>query len=389
MNHQELADSYMDGIRDEYRCKPGDERKGRERLRKRVLAFLREHYPDDVLDEEAYDVLEEFDAHDRFHRYPWAFNAPDDGKSERHYFPSPQRGSLDTIRAFKFGMRAAVALREQLTGQREPLTHDEAAAWLREHAGDNDPLAVEDLSLTFEVPRDARHLFSDLLLLCKDNLEDSDVQPLEQLVEMVRSGQVRMVGGISGAVIGYVRIDRESTIALSTGPLLTLARGCQRLNLSSGAASLEDMCDGLESAVWFVLCGTWSRRGVQVSWSRHVTMTMKVYESEIQPEEIRSAYSQHRRLIRGIKGAPEVHRGRPPTRKAEALALVAAEAREIEGRADSETILARWKHRASSLGCDAEDYKTRGAVMKALRRLEQRAARYAGDVRGSSLSLCD
>lgn len=352
-------------------------------------------------------------------------------EGEQAKFSSPAHGSLQNIAAYATLLPPAIRARERILGQREPLTYDEAKAWLEQEAECGEHLGATTITFELRLPTEEIEsviVESEELKQAKAKAEDYWLQrgikptvprrvtgydhPLHyldiktprdagrwlehtlanhQFLEYERDGQkssyrerwfqprIRNRGR-------YAHLKDGNSITLDTDKLTDLAES---------AEALLPVAREFDRAVWLILTGHWIRLGVQgvhempdVPYYRRgfgdrgtyclPPITLEVCERETTPGELASYYAE----MKQINSASS--KTRVLSYESEVIALAALELIELQGvyagdKGFSKKVLAHFEQRAVEYGIDPyTDFSPGGtenqradAVRQALARIER------------------
>ena len=295
-------------------------------------------------------------------------------KGERR-FSSPDRGSLRNLAAYADALPILIRARQDLLGQKEPLTHEEAVDWILQEAKHSSPVEFIEVTLRISVPKKTKLLEKCGFWTRKTDqlgwrLPDALITELEAHFRN-RSDVDTLPAwyGPKSRSIGILQNGRKERIEMDRGRLISLA---------DWAESLESECGGFQEAVWLILTGIWPHIGATgvfqpgplLSNRFQPVVTFKVYELETTPDELAQLYSNLRKDLQfGGKG-PRF------SRETEVLGLLALEVKEILNVKKGDRgfylcVLQHWRKRAEFNGLDPKHFRNPDVVRKALDRLQK------------------
>lgn len=355
-------------------------------------------------------------------------------EGEQAEFSSPAHGSLQNIAAYATLLPPAMWARERILGQREPLTYDEAKAWLERETECGEHLAAATITFELRLPTEES---SPVEILESEELKQQAAKAAkywaQRGIKTYSSEGVMMTGhehpfdyrdiktpqdagrwlentlanhrilkherddpnplyrqwGFRPEIrerIRYVHLDDGNSVPLRTDKLTDLAES---------AEALLPVARDFYRAIWLILTGRWIRLGVQsVHKMPNVPyylrnfgdrgtyclppITLEVRERETTPEELASYYAEMKR-INNISSKTRVL-----SYESEVVALAAIEIIELHGihMGDDgfyKKTLAHFEHRATEYGIDpytdfspgSTEDKRADAVRQALRRVER------------------
>jgi hypothetical protein len=297
------------------------------------------------------------------------------------------RASMQQLASYATALPTVVKAREELLGQREPLTRSKAADWLRSRLN-GDPMCRVSIELMFSIPESEASEVPTKLRY-EGEFQDS-LRQLEKLSEEVAKPttpstlRVTVDPQFVPAQIG----DKWIPLRACPGGLDSLFLWAREVVWQIWGR--EDVARAiaveLADAIWLILAGTWRRRLAQATFQLSRTFEFPdtrpdaAYPSpffSIDVLDVGTTKLEVGELLSRAKKKVGLGKtGNRFDRVDEALAFVALEVKEIEGIARGERgfyegVKKRLKVRAKAFDVDISKIKTTEAVRKRLERLER------------------
>ena len=306
-------------------------------------------------------------------------------------FASPSHGSLQNVTIYATLLQSVVEKRQNLLGRREPLSYEEATAWLEREAHQGTPVMLTDI--TFKVRHGYGSDYGSCLEL--ENPEEAAAWLQGQLESHIpvehdaHDAHYYLMPRINQR-FDYVEFPHNyQALRLDRGKLIELAEA---------ARYLLPWTREINRGVWLILTGYWQRLGVEPvqgmpesphpwlpirgkragfrSFGAEGPITLEVREWETTPEELKAYYADLRQLKRVES------KTRALTYVSEVIALAALELIELRNiyagdRGFYKQTLEHFESRAHLYGIDPYSDFAKGstkradAIRRALNRVEQ------------------
>lgn len=329
----------------------------------------------------------------------------EDGSStEMTVLQSARYGSLRNVIAYASAIPRAIRAREEIVGQKEPLTYREAVVWLREREEEGMSIEWNVITLWLRHPDASRDPVSRWMELDIPYGGSED-----EVVEWFRKN-IRLHNETSRQVDLDPELQSEGEtrrcwVHLRTEPTSIGLHHGRLVALAEEARALIHFTRLFDRAVWLILTGVWEKagafeemvsgwesdrddgirrnlvHGLSLPWP----IRIEICEPELSGDDLKEYYIQ----IKQDRGL--MSKTRHLSYETEVLSMIALEAINLYGVGAGDPgfykrVLERFKQQAENYGLDpASAFPSYESVRKALERVQRAYIAQRKEVIGSSL----